>query len=104
MKVCDRRISRTAGSGSLRNNNDITALNAFVFLSELKTKATPRDGNYIGLAVGRITLCSPVLGGIVDYGCIAYTLLNVICVNYTKLRYFFLVLSHATNALLHVKP
>ena len=78
MKFCDRRISRTAESGSLTNNNDITALNAFVFLSELKTKETSRDENYIGPAVGRITLCSPVLGGIVDYGCIAYTLLNII--------------------------
>ena len=71
---------------------------------ELKTKATPRDGNYIGPAVGPITLCSPVLGGIVDYGCIAYTLLNIICINYTKLCYFYLMLSHATNALLQVKP
>ena len=104
MKVCDRRISRTVGNGSLRNNNDITMLNAFVFLLELKTKVTPRGGNYIGPAVGRITLCSPVLGGIMDYGCIAYTLRNIICINYTKLCYFYLMLSHATNVLLQVKP
>ena len=86
MKLCDRRISTTTESGSLRNNNDVTKLNACVCLF-LNTKATLRGGSK-GPAVGRITLWWHVLRTIVAYGCIAYTHLNSICIDYIKCLHF----------------